>query len=184
MPRGVKSGDILLTDEEKRLRKNEVNRRSNAKIRSADPSGWAMRRREIAKKSYTRAKAAHPEKVMEINRERYAADRLRLAAKYAADPVQGRSKAWIKLKYRNADGTQFCAEDYHRMLSAGGGHCWMPGCRKTPEQNKGFLCVDSCHETRKVRGLLCTKHNTAIGQLGDNVAGLKSALEYVQADCT
>lgn len=43
------------------------------------------------------------------------------------------------------------------------------------------LCVDHCHVTGSVRGLLCTTCNTAIGKLGDNVDGLLKAVAYLKA---
>lgn len=39
--------------------------------------------------------------------------------------------------------------------------------------------VDHCHETKKVRGLLCTKCNTGIGLFKDSVENLKKAIEYL-----
>ena len=41
------------------------------------------------------------------------------------------------------------------------------------------LCVDHCHTTQKVRGLLCTKCNTAIGLLNDNINNLNNAIDYL-----
>lgn len=41
------------------------------------------------------------------------------------------------------------------------------------------LCVDHCHETGRVRGLLCHPCNTLLGRVGDNVAGVSRMLEYV-----
>lgn len=40
--------------------------------------------------------------------------------------------------------------------------------------------VDHCHSTGKVRGILCRKCNTALGQLGDNEAGLMLAVQYLR----
>lgn len=41
-------------------------------------------------------------------------------------------------------------------------------------------CLDHDHRTGAVRGVLCFDCNTAIGKLGDNVAGLRRALSYLQ----
>lgn len=40
--------------------------------------------------------------------------------------------------------------------------------------------IDHCHETGKIRGLLCLGCNTGLGMLGDNEAGLLKALEYIR----
>ncbi len=43
----------------------------------------------------------------------------------------------------------------------------------------GKLCIDHCHKTSKTRGLLCSKCNTAIGLLLDDVNILESAKQYL-----
>jgi len=44
---------------------------------------------------------------------------------------------------------------------------------------KRLLCVDHCHITKQVRGLLCYKCNLAIGHLEDNTGSLQSAIDYL-----
>lgn len=46
-------------------------------------------------------------------------------------------------------------------------------------QTGRHTCVDHCHKTGKVRGLLCHKCNKGIGFLDDNPDILISALEYL-----
>lgn len=46
----------------------------------------------------------------------------------------------------------------------------------------GSLVVDHCHETGRLRGMLCGKCNKALGALGDSVEGLMKAVEYLQSD--
>ncbi|QGT54604.1 hypothetical protein b3_0369 [Synechococcus phage B3] len=50
-------------------------------------------------------------------------------------------------------------------------------CRK-----KSKLVLDHCHETSKFRGWICHQCNMAIGNLGDNIAGLMNAVLYL-AEC-
>ncbi len=46
--------------------------------------------------------------------------------------------------------------------------------------NRDYLCVDHCHDTSVVRGLLCGTCNRAIGQLGDNSELLHKAYLYLK----
>jgi hypothetical protein len=41
-------------------------------------------------------------------------------------------------------------------------------------------CVDHCHKTNKVRGLLCNHCNRALGLLKENETVLQNMLKYVQ----
>lgn len=83
-------------------------------------------------------------------------------------------KAQLKRKYG------ITIEDYNRMLLAQNGHCAL--CDKTPEDERDkVLSVDHCHETRRVRGLLCNIHNRALGAFGDNEEGLLKAIAYLKA---
>ena len=65
---------------------------------------------------------------------------------------------------------------YEEMLRSQGGGCAI--CGRPP--GKRPLCVDHCHDTRIVRGLLCSPCNRAIGHLGDNAAGLRRAVAYLE----
>lgn len=51
-------------------------------------------------------------------------------------------------------------------------------CNKT--DTKKSLCVDHCHKTGKIRGLLCNKCNKAIGLLNDDCELLKTAYSYLE----
>lgn len=44
-----------------------------------------------------------------------------------------------------------------------------------------YICVDHCHDTGKVRGVLCRKHNAAIGALGDSSDQVEKALNYLKS---
>lgn len=72
------------------------------------------------------------------------------------------------------------SDDYMKLLKDQDYTCAICNC--TPEQGRGNtnrLSVDHCHETGKVRGLLCQKCNTGLGLLGDNKEGLQKALDYL-----
>lgn len=48
--------------------------------------------------------------------------------------------------------------------------------------NTQRACVDHCHDTGEVRGLLCKNCNSGIGLLGDNEQSLRKALKYVERE--
>lgn len=71
-------------------------------------------------------------------------------------------------------------EQYNEMLASQGGVCAI--C-KNPEthQRAGVwnLSVDHCHETGRVRGLLCNNCNRGIGLLRDSAGLCRAAAEYL-----
>jgi hypothetical protein len=42
------------------------------------------------------------------------------------------------------------------------------------------VCIDHNHTTGKIRGLLCSQHNRAIGLLQDNTTYLRNAIAYLE----
>jgi hypothetical protein len=68
-------------------------------------------------------------------------------------------------------------EEYDEMLTAQGGACAI--CKGVEKSGKR-LAVDHCHETGRVRGLLCTNCNNAIGGLQDNPTLLRAAADYLE----
>ncbi len=69
-------------------------------------------------------------------------------------------------------------EQYQAMLTAQGGGCGI--CGVTGTESSRALCVDHDHATAKVRGLLCSDCNVALGRFKDNVASLLAAERYLQ----
>jgi hypothetical protein len=67
-------------------------------------------------------------------------------------------------------------EDYERMLEEQNGGCYI--CGKVPEGNRA-LDIDHDHATGKVRGLLCSNHNRALGLLNDDVVLMLKSVEYL-----
>jgi len=46
----------------------------------------------------------------------------------------------------------------------------------------GSYCVDHCHKTSKVRGLLCNNCNVGIGLFKDSTYNLTNAISYLKAN--
>lgn len=69
--------------------------------------------------------------------------------------------------------------DYDARLEEQGGVCAI--CKTaTPGAKRKHFMVDHCHETRTIRGLLCTHCNLGLGKFGDNIEGLERALAYLK----
>ncbi|MEA2945688.1 MAG: hypothetical protein QOI40_1018 [Alphaproteobacteria bacterium] len=66
-------------------------------------------------------------------------------------------------------------EDYDRMLARQQGACAI--CKRKPLQR---LCVDHCHLTNMVRGLLCRRCNVGLGHFEDDARLLHEAATYVE----
>lgn len=75
-------------------------------------------------------------------------------------------------------------EEYCAMHEAQNGVCAICGKPELSVDgrtgNVRRLAVDHCHESNKIRGLLCAMCNTGIGALGDDIANLLSAIEYLK----
>ncbi|WP_407543808.1 endonuclease domain-containing protein (plasmid) [Deinococcus radiomollis] len=66
---------------------------------------------------------------------------------------------------------------YDDMVKERNGVCDI--CKKVPKGQQGSLCVDHDHETGRIRGLLCSPCNRAVGMLGDTYEGLMRAIAYL-----
>lgn len=67
-------------------------------------------------------------------------------------------------------------DQYNEMLAKQNGGCLICG---KPEKSGRPLSVDHDHKTGRVRGLLCSNHNTAIGLLGDDPILALQAAAYL-----
>jgi hypothetical protein len=65
--------------------------------------------------------------------------------------------------------------DYRTLQEKQGHACAI--CRKVTRD----LCIDHCHVTGRVRGLLCRRCNSALGFYADDQCLLRAALAYLQA---
>lgn len=74
-------------------------------------------------------------------------------------------------------------EEYATMLEAQGFKCGICSVENDPTGRN--FAVDHCHATGKIRGLLCSNCNTALGSFKDSVDRLKSAIQYLESkQCT
>lgn len=84
-------------------------------------------------------------------------------------------------------------ESYQALYESQGGLCAICGTEGTSDviphhvraaTGASRLNIDHCHETGKVRGLLCNLCNTGIGHLKDSPDLLRAALRYLEAAMT
>jgi hypothetical protein len=75
-------------------------------------------------------------------------------------------------------------EDFNQMMGSQNGVCDIcknPESRKNPTTGKiKHLCVDHCHTTGKVRGLLCFACNSSLGKFKDSIPTLENAITYLK----
>jgi len=125
--------------------------------------------RETVKGANRRYKATHKEEINESRRRSYATDP-EYRARCIASHAKGRRANSLKFRYG------ISLREYELRLALQNGACAI--CRKKP---KGLLCVDHCHLTGKVRGLLCSKCNSALGFYGDDPKLAQAGADYLAA---
>lgn len=82
---------------------------------------------------------------------------------------------WLKHRYG------ISLEEYQKMLINQDGKCAI--CDRIDSGKKGnkAFCVDHCHKTGKVRGLLCMPCNRSLGQFKDDSSVLRKAADYIDS---
>lgn len=98
-------------------------------------------------------------------------DNQRKATKKYCNSSHGREKnkrSRLKLKYN------LTLEEYEELKKNQEEKCWICGVGDSK------LCVDHCHKTNKVRKLLCTQCNLALGLFKDNIKSLEKAVQYLK----
>lgn len=88
--------------------------------------------------------------------------------------LNGRSqrKSHLKRNYK------LTLKEYDQLFHKQCGYCYI--CLTHQDKLKKKLAVDHCHQTGKVRGLLCMKCNTALGKFNDDIYLIERALAYLK----
>lgn len=88
-----------------------------------------------------------------------------------------RRKAYRDYHYKRTYGVSL--EYVENLLLEQEGKCNI--CGVTLQLFKsGHLHLDHCHETKRIRGILCTNCNRGLGHFQDSVDNLTKAIEYLQ----
>jgi len=71
-------------------------------------------------------------------------------------------------------------ETYSEMFNSQNGLCFICGTSENNNTRMKFLCVDHCHQTGKVRGLLCQECNFFLGKLERQLPNLERFISYLK----
>lgn len=91
-----------------------------------------------------------------------------------------------KTRYTNGDSYAvrlkklygLSSDEYEQLYLEAEGKCQSCGVKEVELSRR--LAVDHCHNSGIVRGLLCGKCNTALGQLDDNLEKIASLYSYLK----
>jgi Autographiviridae endonuclease VII len=150
---------------------------------SAGQDEKELERLEKRRAAQRRYRESHKEQIKAAARRYRETHREQINAyarrKWRTDPDhrekhRGRNRlAQRRMVFRKVYGISWA--DYEAMFERQGGACAI--CKRTGLT----LCVDHCHLTGEVRGLLCIRCNSAIGFCSDDPALLQAAAAYLQA---
>lgn len=71
-------------------------------------------------------------------------------------------------------------EEYKKRVDVQNGECFICKTKHDPNIPHGRLCVDHCHKTGEIRGLLCSTCNTALGNAKDDPKILRKLAAYLE----
>ena len=104
-------------------------------------------------------------------KEQYNRKLQRQREQYHTNP----SFALLRSRKYNLKRYGLTLEDYISLLNSQGNKCAICG-----GSDSRALNVDHDHQTGRIRGLLCTKCNTALGLLDEDTCCLRAALKYLE----
>jgi len=125
-------------------------------------------------------KKNHPETVERMRVEYYKNHKEELCI-YGSN-YRGKNTAVIKTKDRDRGLKRrygIGVIEYETMFSLQNGKCAI--CQNPPDRENFF--VDHNHDNNKIRGLLCSRCNLAIGLLYDSAEIVRRAADYIEKGC-
>lgn len=96
------------------------------------------------------------------------------------NPETYQTEYWMDNLVRACKRMGITTSDYFRMYEEQGGRCAI--CERPLKVGAGkgkSAAIDHDHETGKVRGLLCSQCNTALGLLQENLDTFWAAISYL-----
>lgn len=126
-------------------------------------------------------------RAVENERSRKAKARYRKTCK-ARDTERAYAKEYNQRPERKSANRDNCFKFHHgtaraeadEMADAQGGVCAI--CSRAPagKRHHARLHVDHCHDTGRIRGMLCHNCNTAIGLLREDPSVMQAAINYLE----
>lgn len=145
-----------------------------ASCRREKVRNWRLANKEKASEIQKRSRMRNPEAARKRAREWHKNNHARHLA-YMAERRKTHADHILSSKLQSTFGINL--DEYNAMLASQNGGCAI--CGKSSEENKKRLAVDHCHNSKKVRGLLCSPCNQAIGLFKDSTELLQSAISYL-----
>ena len=118
--------------------------------------------------------------VTEFSKDSSKKDYLNITCKECSRKKCSAYRAANPLKLRDKNLRRYYGislEDYLEMLEAQNGRCKI--CGTEAPGGKGTFHVDHCHDSNKVRGILCHQCNVGLGHFNDNISLLSAAILYL-----
>lgn len=153
-----------------RAERHELNREKETQQAMA----WKASHPEATRKSFTKYNEAHRDQTNAYLADYRGANRELLNSKAKVYNANNREKiraSYIKRKYG------MTLEEWDALFEEQCGGCAI--CKQPLEAVKK-LVIDHCHNSSKVRGLLCSNCNTGLGLFKDNPESLQAAIEYLK----
>lgn len=130
--------------------------------------------KECEKERLKEWRKSNPEKVKAQNARSNAKRKINKTGYFNPDRKEEWSRAKRNSHLRREYGITI--EDFERISKEQGHRC------KTCQRgvNEIWLCVDHCHSSGEVRGLLCNNCNAALGYVLENTETLLRMIEYLK----
>lgn len=126
--------------------------------------------------------------------DKCAKERSSLWQKENKDKVNEKNRKWAKdnyeQKYNNSKNSKLIKEygitleEYNKMFEEQNHVCKICGKEETRKLDETIwkLSVDHCHETGKIRGLLCSKCNVGLSKFEENEQLFLNAISYLKGE--
>lgn len=133
-------------------------------------SEWKKNNRDIVNERNVKDRQKNPEKWDAIYKKQYAINKEKYGELYSLKKI--------------CDSHKMTIDQYHEMRDKQNNRCAI--ClseeirKETGSKKVSRLSIDHCHETKKVRGLLCRSCNSSIGLLKEDPIRMYRAIRYIK----